>query len=98
MSCQLLASLLPHGGGLTHLGFGLFHQKEAIREATVDLFNQVRAYPVGANAGLIPCYLLSAEQVGVLFLQSLNHFQRYAYVRQAHVREKRLWKELGTAT
>lgn len=44
---QLLSSLLPHGGGLTHLGFALFHQKEAVREATIDLFNQVRAYPVG---------------------------------------------------
>ncbi|KAG5639106.1 hypothetical protein H0H81_006695 [Sphagnurus paluster] len=69
---QLLAYLIPHGGGLLHLGFGLFHQKESVREATVDLFNQLRAYPVG-----------------VLFLQSLNHFQRYAYVRQAHSREKR---------
>jgi hypothetical protein len=43
---QLLAYLMPHGGGLLHLGFGLFHQKEAVREATVDLFNQLRVYPV----------------------------------------------------
>jgi hypothetical protein len=28
-------------------------------------------------------------QVGVQFLQALNHFQRYAYVRQAHARESR---------
>ncbi|RDB24706.1 Protein mesA [Hypsizygus marmoreus] len=73
---ELLAYLMPHGGGLLHLGFGLFHQREAVREATVDLFNQLRAYPVG-----------------VLYLQSLNHFQRYAYVRQAHAREKRLLSE-----
>lgn len=67
-----LLSWLPHGGGLLYLGFGLLHQREGVRDATVDLFNQLRAYPVG-----------------VLFLQALNHFQRYAYVRQAHAREKR---------
>ncbi|KAF9478627.1 spindle pole body interacting protein [Pholiota conissans] len=66
---ELLASL-PHGGGLLYLGFSLFHQKAAVREHTVNLFNQLRAYPVG-----------------VLFLQALNHFQRYAYVRQAHAKE-----------
>ncbi|THU83471.1 spindle pole body interacting protein [Dendrothele bispora CBS 962.96] len=69
---ELLSYLTPHTGGLLPLGFGLFHQKESVREATVDLFNHLRAFPVG-----------------VLFLQSLNHFQRYAYVRQAHAREKR---------
>ncbi|TFK44659.1 docking domain of Afi1 for Arf3 in vesicle trafficking-domain-containing protein [Crucibulum laeve] len=66
-----LLAYLPHGGGLLYLGFCLFHQKEAVREATVDLFNQLRVYPVG-----------------VMYLQALNHFQRYAYVRQAHAREK----------
>jgi hypothetical protein len=45
---QLLASL-PHGGGLMYLGFCLFHQKEAIRECTVNLFNQLRAYPVSCD-------------------------------------------------
>ncbi|KIJ32139.1 hypothetical protein M422DRAFT_783555 [Sphaerobolus stellatus SS14] len=30
---------------------------------------------------------LRAYPIGVQFLQSLNHFHRYAYVRQAHVRE-----------
>ncbi|PFH46608.1 hypothetical protein AMATHDRAFT_69501 [Amanita thiersii Skay4041] len=70
---ELLAYLLPYGGGLLHLGFGLLHQRDAAREATVQLFNQFRAYPVG-----------------VLFLQTLNHFQRYAFVRQAHAREKGL--------
>ncbi|KAG6897530.1 hypothetical protein C0992_000515 [Termitomyces sp. T32_za158] len=73
---ELLAFLIPHGGGLIPLGFGLFHQKESVREATIDLFNQFRGFPVG-----------------VLFLQSLNHFQRYAYVRQAHAREKRILSE-----
>lgn len=28
-------------------------------------------------------------QIGVQFLQMLNHFQRYAYVRQAHAKEQR---------
>ena len=42
---KLLASL-PHGGGLLYLGFSLFHQKAAVREHTVNLFNQLRAYPV----------------------------------------------------
>ncbi|KAF5346342.1 hypothetical protein D9758_011477 [Tetrapyrgos nigripes] len=69
---QLLSHLTPHTGGLLPLGFGLLHQKESVREATVDLFNRLRTFPVG-----------------VLFLQALNHFQRYAFVRQAHAREKR---------
>lgn len=30
-----------------------------------------------------------SSQVGVIFLQALNHFQRYAYVRQAYARESR---------
>ncbi|KAJ7162232.1 stabilization of polarity axis-domain-containing protein [Mycena filopes] len=73
---ELLAYLMPHGGGLLHLAFSLFHQKESVRDATVDLFNQLRAFPVG-----------------VMFLQALNHFQRYAYVRQAHAREKRVTEQ-----
>ncbi|KAL4072499.1 docking domain of Afi1 for Arf3 in vesicle trafficking-domain-containing protein [Scleroderma yunnanense] len=32
---------------------------------------------------------LRAHPVGVIFLQALNHFQRYAYVRQAHARDAR---------
>jgi len=67
---EFLAYLVPHGGGLVHLGFCLFHQRESVREATMELFNQLRTYPVG-----------------VLFLQTLNHFQRYAFVRQAHARQ-----------
>jgi hypothetical protein len=39
---------------------------------------------------LIACFLW---QVGILFLQSLNHFQWYAYVRQAHARDTRQSKE-----
>ncbi|CAK5265904.1 unnamed protein product [Mycena citricolor] len=73
---ELLAYLMPHGGGLLHLAFALFHQKETVRDAAVDLFNQLRAFPVG-----------------VMFLQALNHFQRYAYVRQAHARERRLLEQ-----
>ncbi|KAJ7571850.1 docking domain of Afi1 for Arf3 in vesicle trafficking-domain-containing protein [Mycena floridula] len=68
---ELLSYLLPHSGGLLQLGYGLFHQKESVRDATVDLFNRLRQYPIG-----------------VTFLQALNHFQRYSYVRQAHAREK----------
>ncbi|KAJ3748768.1 mesa protein [Lentinula detonsa] len=67
---ELLSYLTPHSGGLLPLAFGLFHQREGVRDATIDLFNQLRAYPVG-----------------ILYLQSLNHFQRYAYVRLAHARE-----------
>ena len=37
---------MPQGGGLLHLSFGLFHQRESIRDTTVDLFNQLRVYPV----------------------------------------------------
>ena len=32
-------------------------------------------------------------EVGVLFLQALNHFQRYAYVRQAHAKERKMHAE-----
>ncbi|KAI0792369.1 docking domain of Afi1 for Arf3 in vesicle trafficking-domain-containing protein [Abortiporus biennis] len=74
--CELLSYLPPHNGGLLPLSFGLFHQSETVRDLTVDLFNELRLYPVG-----------------VQFLQSLNHFQRYAYVRQAHARESRTMKE-----
>ncbi len=35
-------------------------------------------------------------QVGVQFLQALNHFQRYAYVRQAHARESRPVRDQAT--
>jgi len=70
---ELLAYMPPHAGGLQPLSFCLFHQQESIREATVDIFNELRQHPVG-----------------VIFLQALNHFQRYAYVRQAHARESRM--------
>ncbi|KAI1786728.1 mesa protein [Ganoderma leucocontextum] len=70
---ELLSILPPHLHGLQPLSFGLFHQQEVVRELVVDLFNELRAYPIG-----------------VQFLQGLNHFQRYAYVRQAHARELRM--------
>lgn len=46
LTAQLLSYLVPYGGGLTHLGFCLFHPRESVREATIQLFNQLRAYPV----------------------------------------------------
>ncbi|KIJ61626.1 hypothetical protein HYDPIDRAFT_115800 [Hydnomerulius pinastri MD-312] len=70
---ELLAYMPPHAGGLQPLSFCLFHQQESVREATLDIFNELRSHPVG-----------------VIFLQGLNHFQRYAYVRQAHARELRV--------
>ena len=39
---------------------------------------------------------LAWSQVGVISLQALNHFQRYAYVRQAYARECRA-KEGGSS-
>ncbi|KAL1746446.1 stabilization of polarity axis-domain-containing protein [Schizophyllum fasciatum] len=72
---ELLAMVIPTGG-LTQLAFGLFHPHEIVRETTVELFDHLRATPVG-----------------VLFLQTLNHFQRFAYVRLAHAREQRLLAE-----
>jgi len=43
---QLLAYMPLHAGGLQPLSFCLFHQHESIREATVDIFNELRQYPV----------------------------------------------------
>jgi hypothetical protein len=43
---ELLALLPVHAGGLLPLSFGLFHQQEHIRDLTVDLFTQLRMYPV----------------------------------------------------
>ena len=51
-SLQLLALLPPHTGGLLPISFCLFHQQELIREYTVDIFNELRTYPVG------PLYLI----------------------------------------
>ncbi|KZT04479.1 spindle pole body interacting protein [Laetiporus sulphureus 93-53] len=73
---QLLSVMPPHHNGLLPLSFGLFHQQETVRDLTINIFNQLRVYPIG-----------------VQFLQALNPFQRYAYVRQAHAREARLNKE-----
>ncbi|KAL0956922.1 hypothetical protein HGRIS_003026 [Hohenbuehelia grisea] len=73
---ELLSYVIPQGGGLLHLAFGLFHQQEFVRDMTVELLNQLRCYPIG-----------------VLFLQAMNHFHRYAYVRQAYALEKRLAQE-----
>jgi len=75
---EMLALMPPHQGGLLPLSLGLLHPQEIIRDCTVDIFNELRQYPVG-----------------VLLLQSLNHFQRYAYVRQAAARKAKLLKEQG---
>jgi len=75
---EMLASVPPHQGGLLPLSLGLLHPQEVIRDCTVDIFNELRQYPIG-----------------VLFLQSLNHFQRYAYVRLAAARKARTTKEQG---
>lgn len=93
--------MTPSGGGLLPLSFGLFHQQESIRELTVDIFNELRAYPVSLSPHpnrvqsnqLIYQRITLLYQIGVQFLQSLNHFQRYAYVRQAHTRESKMYKE-----
>ena len=93
---QLLSLTSPYNGGLLPLSFGLFHQQEVVRDLTVDLFTQLRMFPVSLS--IITLYFCPAQpltlyvvcmQVGVQFLQALNHFQRYAYVRQAHARESR---------
>ena len=43
---QLLSLTPPHNGGLLPLSFGLFHQQEVVRGLTVDLFTQLRMFPV----------------------------------------------------
>ncbi|GBE83981.1 spindle pole body interacting protein [Sparassis latifolia] len=76
---ELLAHLPPHQNGLLPLSFGLFHQQEAVRDYTVNIFNELRSH-----------------SIGVQFLQALNHFQRFAYVRQAHAKEARLVRDQNT--
>jgi len=90
---QLLAYTLPHAGGLTQLAFGLFHQHAQVRASTVELFDQLRAYPVRPPFNYFVPLTHAVGfclQVGALYLQALNHFQRYAYVRQAHERERKV--------
>ncbi len=43
---QLLSLTSPYNGGLLPLSFGLFHQQEVVRDLTVDLFTQLRMFPV----------------------------------------------------
>jgi hypothetical protein len=80
-----------HQQGLLPLSFGLFHPQEQIRELTVDIFNALREYPVRSACKIIP-YRAHPQccQVGVHFLNALNQFQRYAFVRQAAARETRV--------
>ena len=42
----MLALVPPHQGGLLPLSLGLLHPQEIIRECTVDIFNELRQYPV----------------------------------------------------
>ncbi|KZV91708.1 spindle pole body interacting protein [Exidia glandulosa HHB12029] len=44
---ELLSHMPASRGALAPLAFGLFSQSEAVREATIDLFNSLRVYPVG---------------------------------------------------
>ena len=46
---QLLSLTPPHNGGLLPLSFGLFHQQEVVRDLTVDLFTQLRTFPVSRH-------------------------------------------------
>jgi hypothetical protein len=48
-SPQLLSLTPPHNGGLLPLSFGLFHQQEVVRDLTVDLFTQLRMFPVSSS-------------------------------------------------
>lgn len=57
-------------------------------EAISRTFSDFRVFP-STLTSLIPL----GFQVGVLFLQSLNHFQRYAYVRLAATRKAKMTKE-----
>ena len=93
----MLALVQPHQGGLLPLSLGLLHPQEIIREYTVDIFNELRQYPVSfpffppfLSRLISPSYL---TQIGVLFLQSLNHFPRYTYVRLAAARKAKMTKE-----
>jgi hypothetical protein len=46
---QLLSLTSPYNGGLLPLSFGLFHQQEVVRDLTVDLFTQLRMFPVSLS-------------------------------------------------
>jgi hypothetical protein len=46
---QLLSLTPPYTGGLLPLSFGLFHQQEVVRDLTVDLFTQLRMFPVSLS-------------------------------------------------
>ena len=95
---QLLSLLPPHHQGLLPLSFGLFHQQDVIRDLTVVIFNELRSYPVSPASPILRVYPKLWVKVGVQFLQALNHFQRYAYVRQAHALEARIAAEENTLT
>jgi len=88
---QLLAHCPPQHGGLQPLAIGLFHQQDYIRDMTVGLLNVIREYTVRADPRTSKRCLRPA-QVGFQFLQSLNQFLRYSYIRQVYERQPS-WNE-----
>ena len=68
---QLLAYITPSGGGLLPLSFGLFHQQETIRELTVDIFNELRAYPVSS-------FISPLHQIYSCFRSPLGRLESYS--------------------
>lgn len=76
---QLLSLTSPYNGGLLPLSFGLFHQQEVVRNLTVDLFTQLRMFPVsflsiitrsflpGAAPTKSRCYALRACRLACSF-------------------------------
>lgn len=88
---KLLAHCPPQHGGLQPLAMCLFHQQEYIRDMTVGLLNVIRDYTV--SWVMSSCsYSQSVCQVGFQFLQNLNQFFRYSYIRQVHERQLP-WRE-----
>jgi hypothetical protein len=59
---QLLSLTSPYNGGLLPLSFGLFHQQEVVRDLTVDLFTQLRMFPVSLSIiTLSVCFFCAAQ-------------------------------------
>jgi hypothetical protein len=60
---QLLSLTSPYNGGLLPLSFGLFHQQEVVRDLTVDLFTQLRMFPVSLS--IITFYFCPAQPLNL---------------------------------
>jgi len=61
----MLALVPPHQGGLLSLSLGLLHPQEIIRECTVDIFNELRQYPVRFSFTIPRFPLLSSHITSV---------------------------------